>query len=406
VIRDNDCQTGRQPLSTKKTFDDPAVEIARLNEVIRQKDQFLATVSHEVRSPMNGVFGMADALSRTALDGKQKRYLSVLRDACDSMLSIANQLLEKGKLDSGQTTLVPVDFDIAEFVAGKVAEFSMQAEKRGLLLELDTKILADSGIRFDKMRLAQVLGNLISNAIRYTDEGRVVVRAILQTGQNDHLRLVLSVEDSGIGIAPEKHSQIFEAFSSADPVESASRGGTGLGLNVVRDLVSLMNGTIKVDSTLGLGSTFTVELTVEKAVNEAADGEMERHGMPQNLHILLAEDNDSNAFVFEVLLEDTGVKTTRVRNGQEAVIAFEKGTFDVIFMDIQMPVMNGINAAASIREAEGGISKPIPIIALSADTVASQCPNYQAACFTDAIYKPMRQKDLLDMLSIFDKESG
>ncbi len=401
-----ECQTGRETLNTNDSPEDPAAEIARLKEVIRQKDQFLAMVSHEIRSPMNGVFGMADALSRTPLDEKQTRYLSVLGDACDTMLSIANQLLEKGKLDSGQTTLVPVDFDIAEFVSSQVAEFTARAEARGLLLELDTKILTDSRIRFDKMRLAQVLSNLISNAIRYTDEGRVVVRVILQAGHEGQQRLVLCVEDSGIGIAADKHSQIFEAFSSADPEQSASRGGTGLGLNVVRELVALMGGRVKVDSTPGMGSTFTVELAVEKAQSEPTEGEVIRHSMPQNLHILLAEDNDSNAFVFEVLLEDTGVKTTRVRNGQEAVIAFEKGDFDVIFMDIQMPVMNGIQATAAIRAAEGGVENPVPIIALSADTVASQCADYQAARFTDAIYKPMRQVDLLDMLSIFDKDMG
>lgn len=384
---------------------DPTAEIARLNEVIRQKDQFLATVSHEIRSPMNGVFGMADALSRTSLDKKQKRYLSVLRDACDTMLSIANQLLEKGKLDSGQTTLVPVDFDIAEFVSSQVAEFSARAEARGLLLELDTKILIDSRIRFDKMRLAQVVGNLISNAIRYTDKGRIVVRVILQAGKQGKGRLVLSVEDSGIGIAPEKHSQIFEAFSSADPVQSASRGGTGLGLNVVRELVGLMGGSVTVDSTPGLGSTFTVELAVKKALSDAAEVEVQRRSMPQNLNVLLAEDNDSNAFVFEVLLEDTGVKTTRVRNGEEAVIAHKKGVFDVIFMDIQMPVMNGIEATMAIREAEGA-GPPVPIIALSADTVAGQSASYKAARFTDAVFKPMRQRELLDMLSIFDKDMG
>ncbi len=393
-------------MSPDKTPEPPAAEVARLKEIIRQKDQFLAMVSHEIRSPMNGVFGMADALSRTKLDEKQKRYLSVLRDACDSMLSIANQLLDKGKLDSGQTTLVPVDFDIAEFVASKVAEFSGQAEKRGLQLELDTKILVNSRIRFDKLRLGQVLGNLISNAIRYTDKGRVVVRVILQSGQNGKLRLVLSVEDSGIGIAADKHSQIFEAFSSADPEQSAMRGGTGLGLSVVRDLVALMGGRIKVESALGEGSTFIVDLVVEKAISEAAEAPSAHHWVPRHLRILLAEDNDSNAFVFAVLLEDTGVEITRVRNGEEAVIAFGKGNFDVIFMDIQMPVMSGIQATAAIREAEGAVDNPVPVIALSADTVAAQCPNYKAARFTDAIFKPMRQKDLFEMLAIIDKESG
>ena len=381
-------------------------EVARLEETIRQKNQFLATVSHEIRSPMNGVFGMADALSRTPLNDKQTRYLSVLRDACDSMLSIANQLLEKGKLDSGQTSLVPVDFDVAEFVSGQISEFSHRAQERGLLLELDTKILINSRIRFDKMRLGQVLSNLISNAIRYTDKGRVVVRAILQMGRDGKRHLVLSVEDSGIGIPPDKRDLIFNPFFSADPVQSASRGGTGLGLSVVHDLVALMGGTIKVDSALGMGSTFTVDLMVDEAETQFSAEATPRQAMPKIIHILLAEDNDSNAFVFEVLLEDTGVKTTRVRNGEEAVIAYSKGQFDVVFMDIQMPVMDGIKATTSIRTAEGKTDSPVPIIALTANTVASQCAGYKAARFTDAISKPMRQADLLDMLATFDKKTG
>jgi len=378
-------------------------ENARLNKVISEKDKFLATVSHEVRSPMNGVFGMADALSRTSLDEKQRRYLTVLRNACDSMLLIANQLLDKGKLGSGQTTLVPVDFDLSEFVSGQVAEFSARAEKKGLILELDTKFLTDSRIRFDRVRLGQVLNNLISNAIRYTDEGRVVVRAILQASSEDKRHLIISVEDSGIGIAADKHNLVFEAFSSADPVESANRGGTGLGLNVVQELVALMKGSIRLDSTAGLGSTFTVELVVQPAKGDEQPDTPARRPMPKSLNVLLAEDNDSNAFVFEVLLEDTGVNTTRVRNGQEAVMAFERTQFDVVFMDIQMPVMNGIQATAAIRELQKGKKHPVPVIALSADTVASQCHEYKAAGFTDSILKPMRQRDLLDMLSIFDK---
>lgn len=379
-------------------------DVTRLEEALLAKDQFIATVSHEIRSPMNGVFGMADALSRTALDEKQNRYLSVLMDACDTMLTIANQLLEKGKLDSGQTSLVPVDFDIADLMSSQVAEFVDRAKRRDLLLELDTKILIDSRIRFDKMRLTQVISNLISNAIRYTDEGRVIVRAILQMGRNGDRHLVLSVEDSGIGIPPDQHERIFNPFSSANPEESASRGGTGLGLSVVHDLVQLMGGSIKVDSTLGLGSTFTVDLIVDKASNDTMAKTTPLRSMPQSLKVLLAEDNDSNAFVFEVLLEDTGVKTTRVRNGQEAVIAFQKDVFDVVFMDIQMPIMNGIEATAAIRNSEPETGSSVPIIALSADAVAPQCAEYRAARFTDAITKPMRQKDLLDMLSIFDKK--
>lgn len=380
--------------------------VSALQEIIRQKDAFLATISHELRSPMNGVFGMADALSRTGLDDKQQRYLDVLREACDTMLRLTNQLLEKGKLEAGQITLVPVDFDIAEFAAHQVAEYADRAEQRGLRLSLDTKILTESRIRFDKIRLAQVLGNLISNAIRYTDEGFVEVRVFLQEGQKGKLKLVLEVEDSGIGIAPEKHSRIFEAFTSADARESALRGGTGIGLNVVSKLVAMMGGQVRVASTLDIGTTFTVELNVERAQGPACQPAQPRHLMPKNLHVLLAEDNDSNAFVFEVLLEDTGVDITRVCNGEEAVRACKTGKYDLIFMDIQMPVMNGIQATAAIRKAEGNRRPLLPIIALSADLVAAQCPEYIAAQFTGSISKPFRQSDLLDMLANFDKDFG
>ena len=381
-------------------------DIGALQEIIRQKDAFLVTVSHELRSPMNGVFGMADALSRTKLDDKQQRYLDVLRDACDTMLSITNQLLEKGKLDAGQIVLVPVDFDIAEFAARLVDEYADRAAQRGLQLNLDTRILAQSRIRFDKTRLAQVLGNLISNAIRYTDEGYVLVRVFLQEGHKGKLKLVLEVEDTGIGIAPDKHSQIFEAFASADTAQSAQRGGTGVGLNVVSKLVALMGGQVRVASSLGSGTTFTVELSVDPAQNAACQRPLPRPAMPENLNILLAEDNDSNAFVISVLLEDSGATTTRVSNGEEAVSAFQTGNYDLIFMDIQMPVLSGIQAAAAIRKAEGDTDRPIPIIALSGDVVAAQGPDYKAARFTDFLSKPVRQQGLLDMLSGFTKDSA
>lgn len=378
-------------------------EVEELRDIIRQKDRFLATVSHEIRSPMNGVFGMADALSLTSLDKKQRRYLDVLKDACDVMLSMANQLLEKGRMEAGQAALVMVDFDIAEFVADKVEEFSGQARKNGLLIELETKILTNSRIRFDKLRLGQVLNNLISNAIRYTDQGRIIVRLFLQSGRDQQLQLVLSVEDSGIGIAASQHAKIFEAFTSADPEESAKRGGTGLGLCLVRDLVALLGGKITVESALGLGSTFTVSLSVEPAEKtEASHAGVERT-MPKCLKVLLAEDNDSNAFVFEVLLEDMGIDITRVRNGEEAITAFENAEFDIVFMDLQMPLLDGIKATSAIRATE--FNTKVPIIALTADRVATQCPDFQAAGFTDTLIKPMRQAELLDVLSMIDKES-
>ncbi|MBL4806834.1 MAG: response regulator [Rhodobacteraceae bacterium] len=378
--------------------------IAMLEKRLVDKDRFLATICHEIRSPMNGVFGMADALLRTELDEKQKRYLTVLMDACESMLSVANQVLDITKYESGQAKLTPVDFDLTDFMSLQVASFEARAKARNLELVLETSILCDPRIHFDKFRLGQVLTNLISNALRYTDQGRIVVRAILQSTKTGAHSLMISVEDTGIGMSPEAVSGIFEAFSSANPVESAARGGTGLGLTVVRDLVRLMDGEIEVKSDLGQGSSFILDLTVSPAKDEMHKTRPMRKSMPKNLNVLLAEDNESNAFVFQVMLEETGINITHVRNGEDAVSHASEQRFDVIFMDIQMPKMNGIDATSGIRADEAlAQQSPTSIIALSADVFISQSPEFRAAGFSDYLSKPVRQSELLDVLSVFDK---
>lgn len=392
---------------TSDPTDEPARVIARLEAeaaelrmVTSQKDRFLATFSHEIRSPMNGVFGMADALSRTVLDGQQRRYLDILHQACESMLGIANQALDISRFESGLTELVPVDFNLVEMLTALLAEYAGQAKARGIELELDTKIMTDSRIRCDKLRLRQVLANLISNALRYTDKGRIVVRAILQPQKDGpQNRLLLSVEDSGIGIPLNKHKQIFEAFVSADNGEAVLRGGTGLGLSIVRDILFLMSGSIKVDSTVGQGSVFTVEILVDPATATTETSRQYHRPMPGSLRVLLAEDNDSNAFIFTVLLEDTGVEITRARHGKEAVELVQRHEFDMIFMDIQMPHMNGIDAAREIRLHPFADKVPI-IIALTADVFAQQSSAFRDAGFDAVLTKPVRQSDLLDALSV------
>lgn len=372
-------------------------QVSALQKVIKQKDRFMANLSHEIRSPMNGVFGMADALSRTRLDPMQARYLEVLRQSCDKMLEMANQVLDISRFETGNAKLVEVDFDLSEMLNTLVAEFTGRAKARGVGLELDTKFMTSPHIHCDKLRLGQVLSNLISNALRYTDKGRVVVRAIVQEdAQIDRVNLLLSIEDSGIGITPDKQQHVFGAFASADPAETAARGGTGLGLAIVHEIVTLMGGEVRLDSTLGLGSTFTIELQVRHASTIPDPHAPVSRPMPGSLSILLAEDNDSNAFVFTVLLEDTGVEITRARNGEEAVKHALGAPFDLIFMDIQMPLMDGIEAATKIRAEQGTAPR---IIALTADIFAQQTEAFISAGFDACLTKPIRQADLLDTLS-------
>ena len=382
----------------------PQSIISDLRKQIKEKDQFLATISHEIRSPMNAVFGMADALLRTDLDHIQKRYLTVLLDACESMLGIANQVLDISKTKSGRVALANVDFDLSDFMALQVAAFANRAEARNIELSLQVDFRTDPRIYFDKFRLGQIMTNLISNALRYTDSGQIIVRALLDKSTGHFLDLTLAVQDTGIGMSPRASKNIFEAFTTANPAESAARGGSGLGLTVVRDLVNLMNGRILVDTTLGEGTTFTINLQVEpQQENKIAHRPMQRY-MPVGLNILLAEDNESNAFVFNVMLEETGANITRARNGAEAVTRALKQQFDVIFMDIQMPEMNGIDATRKIRTNElDAQQKPATIIALSADVFASQSSDFQNAGFNDSLSKPVRQSELLSVLSTFDK---
>jgi len=378
--------------------------IKELKDQLQQKDQFLATISHEIRSPMSGVFGMADALLRTKLNSVQKRYLTVLMDSCESMLSIANQVLEISKSSSGQARLAPVDVDLNDFIAMQVAGFESRAKARNLDLVTDINFQADPRVHLDKFRLAQVLSNLISNALRYTDKGRIVVRAILMPRDGKFLDLTLIVEDTGIGMTKKASKRIFDAFQSANPIESAARGGTGLGLTVVRNLVDLMQGEISVESTPGKGTVFTTKFVVETSKTELHSLKPMRKAMPANLNILLAEDNDSNAFVFKVMLEETGVKITHARDGTEAVEKASESEFDVIFMDIQMPRMNGIEATTKIRALEAEkFRSATSIIALSADVFVSQASEFQAAGFNYSLSKPVRQSELLDVMSTLDK---
>jgi len=361
----------------------------------RSKSAFLANVSHEIRTPLNGVLGMAQAMRRDPLSAVQRDRLEVINASGQALLAILNDVLDFSKIEAGKLELELVDFDLEEIARGAHATFTPIAEGKGLAFELAVEADAQGAWRGDSVRVRQVLYNLISNAVKFTAEGKVV--ATLSRSESG-VRIV--VADTGIGIAPDRAAALFEKFVQADATTTRRFGGTGLGLAICKELCEAMGGSIRVASRLGEGSAFTVDLPLPRAAQAehtparpvAAEAALEE-GLV--LRVLAAEDNPTNQLVLKTLLGQIGVEPVMVGDGAAAVAAWAEGPWDLILMDMQMPVMDGLAATAAIRrrEAELGLS-PTPIVALTADAMSHQVEAYRVAGMNGFLAKPIEVAEL------------
>ena len=361
------------------------------------KSTFLATMSHEIRTPLNGVLGMAQAMAGDELSDRQRDRLSVIHRSGEALLAILNDVLDLSKIEAGKLELEQLEFELAEVARGAYSAFTALANKKGLSFALDIEA-ARGRYLGDPTRLRQILYNLISNALKFTEQGEIRVTALRQ-GEI----LEISVKDTGVGIPPESLSKLFAKFDQLDSSTTRRFGGTGLGLAICRELAQLMTGEISVVSELGLGSTFTLRVPLqflgeEKAVATVAETVSERPEIA--LRVLAAEDNAVNQLVLKTLLHQMGVDPTVVENGQLAVAAWETGDWDVILMDIQMPVMDGLTATAQIRAREAAQGLPrTPIVALTANAMSHHVDQYVAAGMNDHVAKPIQAADLFAALT-------
>jgi signal transduction histidine kinase/FixJ family two-component response regulator len=355
------------------------------------KSQFLANMSHEVRTPLNGVLGMVHAMEAAATDDLQRDRLATIRQSSETLLQVLNDVLDFSKIEAGELEVRPADFSLEEVVRGVSSMFADAAATKGLRWSCE---LADDvrGTWFgDPVRLRQILMNLMSNGLKFTERGQV---SLTVTGVD--AGLVFAVSDTGIGIAAAHLPQLFSKFSQVDASNTRRAGGTGLGLVIARDLAQLLGGTIDVESKVGMGSTFIARIPLRKvsdattAAPAAAPpaGDQEANETP--LRILAAEDNPVNRKVLTALLAPFGVDLTMVENGRLAVEAWRSGGFDLILMDIQMPEMGGIEATQHIRafEAQQG-RRPIPIVAVSANAMKHQVEEYFEVGMTGFVAKPI-----------------
>lgn len=392
--------------------------MARAEEAARAKSEFLATMSHEIRTPMAGIIGLIDLLKATGLSDKQREYVRALDRAGEHLADLLDDILDFSKIEAGKMEPEDAVFDLRKAVSGVLDIFRSTAEAKGVHLQASVAPHLSRLWRGDARHIRQVLVNLIGNAVKFTAEGHVTLRVEEdpewepRTGEADGapVPILFTVEDSGIGIRPENIAHIFDPFGQGDATSTRRYGGTGLGLAISQRLVDLMGGRIWAASEPGRGSTFRFSVPLHaiaappRRAQARPDEPKRRTRVPAGGRILLVDDSDLNRLVIGDMLDGVGAAVDTATNGAEAVDKFGQGEYDMVFLDIQMPVMDGFAAARAMRaleEAAGGNRPRTPIVALSATALKDDRDTALAAGCDEYVVKPLRNEALMGLLKAY-----
>lgn len=379
-------------------------DAAELLRAQKAKEQFLANVSHEIRTPINGIAGMVNLLSQNPTAEEQATYLGAIKSAAENLKVIINDILDLASIESGKLNFEQIGFNLKDLLTSVVDSFIVQSKVKGIELGFTLDEHISDILLGDPFRLNQILINLISNAIKFTEGGYIQINCTLEKKNSKTQYIKIDVADTGIGIPEDKLSKIFESFSQADASITRKYGGTGLGLTIVKQLVELQRGTISVKSSQAKGTTFTViipySIGVKSEVKENAsifgNKNIEQNSL-KDLKILLVEDNDINRLYATSILKMWGCSADTAENGYVALEKARNNDYDIILMDIQMPVMDGFEATKAIKMSGGNKSK-IPIIALTANTSSKDFERCIGAGMNDCLGKPFTPENLFSML--------
>ena len=370
-----------------------------LDGVLASSDErrFMTLISHELRTPLNGVLGMAEVMAMNELSDDQRERLRMLQQSAATLRSLVDALIEFSLIEAGELELDVAPFDLRGLLRKVHAAHLGEAQRKGLAFELRIDDGVSRMVSGDADRIQQVLSALVANALKFTEKGHISLSVTPAPAAG----LRFDVRDTGIGIAQEHLGEVFDSFSQVDGSLSRQHGGAGLGLALSHRLCQAMGGEISVVSTPGKGSLFSVILPLaacEVREPRASAGAPEPATRP--LRVLAAEDNSVNRAVLKALLDHPGIELSLANNGQEAVQAWEAGDWDLVLMDIQMPVLDGIGAARQIRARERELGRRwIPIIAITANTTAKDQANYRAAGMDDTVAKPIKPGELLSAIA-------
>ncbi|TGV20357.1 response regulator [Pseudoalteromonas sp. MEBiC 03607] len=367
------------------------------------KSEFLANMSHEIRTPMNGILGMARQLSRTTLTTEQAKMLAIIQSSGSSLLVIINDILDLSKIEASKIELESQPIKLSSILDELQHLFLEQAHSKNIQFNIETSPDGKEAIFLgDETRLKQVLINLLGNAIKFTERGNVTLSVEIAQ-RNDEFSLTFNVIDTGIGIVKEHMSNLFEAFSQADASITRRFGGTGLGLAISSKLLNLMGTTLHVESEAGVGSRFYFQMVAKQSFKHADIKEVTLMKFPDEsfdfsrLNVLIVEDNEINQVVIEAMLNEFNISSIKIANdGEQAILQCEKQLFDIIFMDMQMPVLDGPQATIKIREKEA--FKSTPIIALTANVLSADKQRCFDAGMNDFIAKPIKYESLKEVL--------
>lgn len=378
---------------------DDAVELLRLQKA---KEQFLANISHEIRTPINGIAGIAGLLNTNQNPEEREMYLNAIRHSAENLKVIINDILDLTAIDSGKLKFEKIAFNLKDLLPSLISTFTYQAKEKNLALHYTIDESLNKILLGDPVRLNQILINLISNAVKFTHTGAIYITCELEKEQKGICHVKISVKDTGVGIPAEKLNTIFESFSQADESVTRRFGGTGLGLTIARQLVELQNGRIEVQSEEHAGSTFTVyvpytvgstkvsKLASQHVINNMAIA-------THNVKVLLVEDNDINRLYAKSILQTWKCITDIAENGLIAIEKLKNNAYDVILMDVQMPVMDGYEATKAIRMMSHPVGST-PIVALTANATKNDIEKCLIAGMNDYLSKPFTPEDLYQML--------